>query len=145
MEEKIKMKFSNYYHELIIVEIAELYNVEQSEIFLGSRKKNIIFAKRMYIFILRTMFGLSLQEIGDITNLHHSSIIHHTRKFDFFYNNYIKDSDSYQNIKTKIYEANLDEKIDALQKQSRVINLELTKLFNIKKKENDKKRKELYS
>ena len=139
------MKFSNYYHELIIVEIAELYNVEQSEIFLGSRKKNIIFAKRMYIFILRTMFGLSLQEIGDITNLHHSSIIHHTRKFDFFYNNYIKDSDSYQNIKTKIYEANLDEKIDALQKQSRVINLELTKLFNIKKKENDKKRKELYS
>ena len=48
MEEKIKMKFSNYYHELIISEIADIYNVNQAEIFLGSRKKNIIFAKYLY-------------------------------------------------------------------------------------------------
>ena len=48
--------------------------------FLGSRKKNIIFAKRMYIYILREMFELTLNQIAKVTNLHHASIIHHTRQ-----------------------------------------------------------------
>lgn len=80
-----RLKFSEYYHNIIVSELSEIYNVERDRMFLGSRKKNIIFAKRMYIFILRNMFDLTLMEIADVTNLHHASVLHHTRKFDFFY------------------------------------------------------------
>ena len=41
-----RLKFSDYYHEIIVEEIADIYNVDKERIFLGSRKRNIIFAKR---------------------------------------------------------------------------------------------------
>ena len=44
-----RLKFSDYYHNVITKELADIYNIKQKEMFLGSRKKNIIFAKRMYI------------------------------------------------------------------------------------------------
>ena len=87
-----RLKFSDYYNNIIMSELADIYEVDKERMFLGSRKKNIIFAKRMYIYILREMFGLTLMEIAGVTNLHHSSIIHHTRKFEFFYNNYTEES-----------------------------------------------------
>ena len=62
-----RLKFSDYYHNVITEELAKIYNIKKGEIFLGSRKKNIIFAKRMYIYILREMFGLTLNEIGRVT------------------------------------------------------------------------------
>ena len=84
-----RLKFSDYYNNIIMSELADIYEVDKERMFLGSRKKNIIFAKRMYIYILREMFGLTLMEIASVTNLHHSSIIHHTRKFKFLYLNYL--------------------------------------------------------
>ena len=72
-------------------EVADIYNVERDRIFLGSREKNIIFAKRLYIYILREMFGLTLTEIANVTNLHHASVIHHSRQFKFFHENYKQD------------------------------------------------------
>ena len=81
---KRKLTFSNYYNEVILDEIAVVYNVDRNSMFAGSRKKNIILAKRMFIYILRNMFGLTLYEIAHITNLHHASVLHHSRKFEFF-------------------------------------------------------------
>ncbi len=52
---KDKLKFSEYYHQIIIKELVKIYDINEDEIFLGSRKKNIIFAKRLYIFTLREM------------------------------------------------------------------------------------------
>ena len=43
---KKKLKFSEYYHQIIIKQLSKMYDVKEDEIFLGSRKKNIIFAKR---------------------------------------------------------------------------------------------------
>ena len=137
------LKFSVHYHDMIVKEVAELYNVDEKVIFLGSRKKNIIFAKRMYIYILRQIFGLSLQEIGDITNLHHASILHHTRNFDFFYGTYIDDNTGYQNIKNMILEISIDENIKEVEKTIRNAKLKLTELINIKNKKDEKKRKDL--
>jgi len=68
-ENKTKLKFSHYFHEVIIKELVKKFNVAEDEIFLGSRRKNFIQAKRMYIFVLKTIFDLTLHEIGDITNL----------------------------------------------------------------------------
>ena len=137
-----RLKFSDYYHNIITEELAEIYDIKKEEMFLGSRKKNIIFAKRMYIYILREMFGLTLSEIGQVTNLHHASIIHHTRKFKFFYNNYQDDTDAFKRVENKIVEVEVDEEILGLETQLNQINESLTKLYKIKKLKNDRQKRE---
>jgi len=137
-----RLKFSDYYHNIITEELAKIYSINKEEMFLGSRKKNIIFAKRMYIYILREMFSLTLSEIGRVTNLHHASIIHHTRKFEFFYNNYPEDSDTFKSVENKIIEVEVDEEILGLETQLEQINESLTKLYKIKKSKNDRQKRE---
>ena len=137
-----RLKFSDYYNNIIISELADIYEVDKDRIFLGSRKKNIIFAKRMYIYILREMFGLTLAEIAGVTNLHHSSIIHHTRKFEFFYNNYTEESDLFKRIENKIIEVEIDEEILGLELRRNKIKDSLTKLYKIKKQQNVREKRE---
>ena len=137
-----RLKFSDYYNNIIMSELADIYEIDKDRIFLGSRKKNIIFAKRMYIYILREMFGLTLVEIAGVTNLHHSSIIHHTRKFEFFYNNYTEESDLFKRIENKIIEVEIDEEILGLELRSNKIKDSLTKLYKIKKQQNVREKRE---
>jgi hypothetical protein len=137
-----RIKFSDYYHNIIIEQLAKIYDVDKEKIFLGSRKKNIIFAKRMYIFVLRNVFNLTLQEIAGVTNLHHASIIHHTRKFQFFYNNYPEDNATFKRIEDRIVEVEVDEEIMALELKQKRIEESLTKLYLIKKSKNDRKKRE---
>ena len=137
-----RLKFSDYYNNIIMTELADIYEVDKERMFLGSRKKNIIFAKRMYIYILREMFGLTLMEIASVTNLHHSSIIHHTRKFKFFYNNYTEESELFKRVECKIIEVELDEEILGLEDRQQKIKDSLTKLYKIKKQKNDRKERE---
>ena len=137
-----RLKFSDYYHNIITEELAKIYDINKEEMFLGSRKKNIIFAKRMYIYILREMFGLTLSEIGRVTNLHHASIIHHTRKFEFFYNNYPEDSDAFKRVEDRVIEVEVDEEILGLETKLKNINESLTKLYKIKKSKNDRQKRE---
>ena len=59
-----RLKFSDYYDEIIVDEICEIYDVEKERMFLGSRKRNIIQAKRLYIYILREVFDMTLKNIG---------------------------------------------------------------------------------
>ena len=137
-----RLKFSDYYNKIIISELADIYEIDKDRIFLGSRKKNIIFAKRMYIFVLRNVFNLTLQEIAGVTNLHHASIIHHTRKFEFFYNNYPEDNATFKGIEDRIIEVEVDEEITALELNQQRIQESLTKLYLIKKSKNDRKKRE---
>ena len=137
-----RVRFSDYYHNIIIEQLSKIYNVDKDAIFLGSRKKNIIFAKRMYIFVLRNVFDLTLVEIAEVTNLHHASIIHHTRKFEFFYNNYPEDNAAFKTIEDRIIEVEVDEEIVALEIKKDRINESLTRLYLIKKSKNDRKKRE---
>jgi len=137
-----RLKFSDYYHDIIIEEIADIYNVDKGRIFLGSRQKNIIFAKRMYIYVLREMFGLTLSQIAEATNLHHSSIIHHTRQFEFFYNNYVKDTKDFERVENRIIEVEIEEEIEGLEKQHKTIKESLTKLYKINKLKHDREKRE---
>tara|TARA_B110000240_G_scaffold1531_1_gene1843 strand:- start:19 stop:393 length:375 start_codon:yes stop_codon:yes gene_type:complete len=119
-----------------------MYDVKENEIFLGSRKKNIIFAKRLYIFTLREMFGLTIQEIGDITNLHHSSILHHTRTFQFFYNNIQRENANFKIIADRVNDVGVDEQIEGLESKLKDLTEALTRLYIIKKVENVRKKRE---
>ena len=139
---KEKLKFSEYYHQIIIKQLSKMYDVKENEIFLGSRKKNIIFAKRLYIFTLREMFGLTIQEIGDITNLHHSSILHHTRTFQFFYNNIQRENANFKIIADRVNDVGVDEQIEGLESKLKDLTEALTRLYIIKKKENVREKRE---
>ena len=137
-----RLKFSDYYNNIIMSELADIYEIDKERMFLGSRKKNIIFAKRMYIYILREMFGLTLMEIASVTNLHHSSIIHHTRKFKFFYEHLTQESELFHRVENKIIEVEIDEEILGLETRQNKIKDSLTKLYKIKKQKNDRQERE---
>ena len=140
-----RLKFSDYYHEIIINEIADIYNVEKERIFLGSRKRNIIFAKRLYIFVLREVFGLTLKDIAEVTNLHHASIIHHSRQYQFQYehkHNFRKENKHFERIENRIIEVEIDEEILGLEQQIDKINKTLTKLYKINKLKNERQKRE---
>ena len=135
-----RIKFSDFYHNIIMNEVADIYNVERDRIFLGSREKNIIFAKRLYIYILREMFGLTLTEIANVTNLHHASVIHHARQFKFFHENYKQDEKNFQRVENKIIEVEVDEEIEGLEKKMKSIKKSLTKLYKIKKLKDEREK-----
>tara|TARA_R110000824_G_scaffold1834_7_gene9115 strand:+ start:321 stop:761 length:441 start_codon:yes stop_codon:yes gene_type:complete len=137
-----RLKFSDYYYDIITKELAAIYKIDRDKMFLGSRKKNVIFAKRMFIYILRKMFGLTLMEIAEVTNLHHSSIIHHTRKFEFFYNNYTEENDAFERVENKIIEVEVDEMIEGLEAKKEKIVVSLYKLNKIKNQKNDRQKRE---
>ena len=137
-----RLKFSDYYNNIIMSELSDIYEVDKERMFLGSRKKNIIFAKRMYIFILRNMFDLTLKEIAEVTNLHHASVLHHTRKFDFFYKNYTQESELFKRVENKIIEVEIDEEILGLENKLKKIKDSLTKLYKINKLKNDRQERE---
>ena len=137
-----RLKFSNYYHDIITKEIADIYDINEDVMFKGSRKKNIIHAKRLYIYILREMFELTLSEIAESTNLHHASVLHHTRKFDFFYRKYTKDAANFIRVEDKIIEVEVDEEILGLETKLHKIQDSLTRLYKIKKQKNDRQKRE---
>tara|TARA_R110000824_G_scaffold52721_4_gene146455 strand:+ start:319 stop:759 length:441 start_codon:yes stop_codon:yes gene_type:complete len=139
---RTRLKFSDYYYDIITKELGEIYNIDKERMFLGSRKKNVIFAKRLFIYILRNMFGLTLMEIAKVTNLHHASIIHHNRQAEFFYNNYAKDNDAFERVENRVIEVEVDEMIVGLEAKQKTITDSLTKLYKIKNQKNDRQKRE---
>ena len=137
-----RLKFSDFYHNIIMNEVCEIYNVERDRVFLGSRQKNIIHAKRLYIYMLKEVFGLTLKEIGRVTNLHHASIIHHHEKFQFFYKNYKQDEINFERVENRIIEVEVDEEIEGLERKLASIKKSLTKLYKINKLKHERQERE---
>jgi len=139
-----RLKFSDYYNKIILNEVAEIYDVEKHRIFLGSRKKEFINAKRLYIFILREVFSLKFMDIARITNLHHASIIHHVKEFSFFYKNtgYKQDKRNFERVENRVIEVEIDEEIFELETKLKVIQIQLTKLYKINKQKNERQKRE---
>lgn len=56
--------------------IARKYNLGQKDLITHCRVKNVVRARNEAIFYIRINYGLSLERIGYIFNMHHSSISH---------------------------------------------------------------------
>ena len=56
MEEKqLKLMYSENYQNIILQEIADIYDIDNKDyICSNSRKQNLIYAKRLFVYILRT-------------------------------------------------------------------------------------------
>ena len=96
----------------------------------------------MYVYVIREIFNLTIKQIAKLSNLHHASVIHHTRQFEFFYNNYVKDSDDYKRVENRIKEVEVDEEIQGLEKQLKTVKQTLTELYKIKKIKNEREKRE---
>ncbi|MFO7881841.1 MAG: chromosomal replication initiator protein DnaA [Kosmotogaceae bacterium] len=68
--------------ELIISTIENLLNVEREKIFGKSRIKDVVLARQILIYILKSEFGRSITEIGKLINRTHSTVIHSLKKIE---------------------------------------------------------------
>lgn len=131
------MKFSDYYNSVLLTELEEIYGVSRKHMFLGRRNRKIIYAKRMYIAVLRNLFGLTYQEIGDLANLSHASAIHHSKVSDFFRGVYVEDEETYKRIKNRLNEVGGEARITQLLQDNAKIKEELLEMYNIKIENNE--------
>ncbi|MDR2799229.1 MAG: chromosomal replication initiator protein DnaA [Bifidobacteriaceae bacterium] len=75
-KEKIIKKQKRSAPESIVKNICEFYNCSYEEVTGATRKKSVVFARNMSVFLLRKMTQLSLSEIGDnLGGRDHSTIL----------------------------------------------------------------------
>jgi hypothetical protein len=144
-----RLTYSRNFYNIILDEVSDIYEVDRDKVFGGGRQKKIIDAKRMFIYTLRNLFRLTLQEIADLTNLHHASILHHNNNAEFFCSNYIEYELEFKRIESRVIEENIDNNIndvkcsiDRLKIDLTIMEAELTKMYNIKSKKNVREKRE---
>jgi len=130
------MKFSDYYNSVLLTEIEEIFKVSRKSLFSGSRNRKIMYAKRMYITVLRNLFTLTYREIGELTNLSHASAIHHSKMSDFFREMYVDDEKAYKRITNRLSEVGGEARIIQLLQDNSQIKKELLEMYNIKTENN---------
>ena len=75
-----KLELTKERDDKIKSEICKRYNLEWYRIQSKSRVRLIVDARRLYCGILRNIFRLTFQEIGDILNKDHATILHRKEK-----------------------------------------------------------------
>tara|TARA_R110000787_G_scaffold132833_2_gene245130 strand:+ start:1132 stop:1614 length:483 start_codon:yes stop_codon:yes gene_type:complete len=146
---KSRLTYNRNFYNIILDEVADIYVVDRNKVFGGSRQTKIIDAKRLFIYSLRNLFRLTLQEIADLTNLHHASILHHNKNAEFFCKNYIEYELDFKRVESRIIEENIDDNISnvegsmaKLKMDLTILEAELTKMYNIKSKKDVRKKRE---
>tara|TARA_R110000796_G_scaffold237883_1_gene358078 strand:+ start:53 stop:535 length:483 start_codon:yes stop_codon:yes gene_type:complete len=144
-----RLTYNRSFYNIILDEVADIYVVDRNKVFGGSRQGKIIDAKRLFIYSLRNLFRLTLQEIADLTNLHHASVLHHNNKADFFCNSYIEYELDFNRVENRVIEENIDSNIidteigvARLKADLTILEAELTKMYNIKTKKNVREKRE---
>jgi len=79
-----KLEFTKERDEIIKSEISKRYNLNWEQIQSSSRVRVVVDARRMYCGILRNIFRLTFQEIADILDKNHATIIHNLQQHDAF-------------------------------------------------------------
>ncbi|MCD8146449.1 MAG: chromosomal replication initiator protein DnaA [Clostridiales bacterium] len=68
--------------DVILEETAKFYGITPETILSTSRKSNIILARQVSMYIIRSMTTLSLPEIGKIYDMHHTTVMHSIDKIE---------------------------------------------------------------
>tara|TARA_R100001244_G_scaffold44462_1_gene40345 strand:+ start:78 stop:527 length:450 start_codon:yes stop_codon:yes gene_type:complete len=133
----ITIKFTEGRHRRIKKEIENTFNLVWKDIKSKSRKLEIIEARRLYCVILRDVFGLSLQKIGDLANTHHATVIHSIKMHNIYSNLYKGYDGHYKRIKDALLDFEsltfFNDEINHLEKtkhtiQEQIDNLIITKI-----------------
>lgn len=81
---RYKLEFTKERDDKIKSEICRRYNLDWSVIEGRSRIRKVVDARRLYCGVLRNIFRLTFQEIGDILNKNHATILHGITQHDTF-------------------------------------------------------------
>ena len=81
---RYKLEFTKERDDKIKSEISNRYGLTWSRIESKSRIRIIIDARRLYCGLLRYVFKLTFQEIGDILNKNHATVLHSIQQHDTF-------------------------------------------------------------
>ncbi len=68
--------------EVIIEETAKYYSIDPKAILGSSRTKDIVLARQVSIYLIRSITNLSLPEIGKVFNQHHTTVMHSLDKVE---------------------------------------------------------------
>ncbi len=68
--------------DLIVEMTAKYYDIDSKQIMGSSRKANVVLARQVSMYIMRTMTGQSLPEIGKYFNQHHTTVMHSVDKIE---------------------------------------------------------------
>ncbi|MGM9537695.1 MAG: chromosomal replication initiator protein DnaA [Candidatus Onthomonas sp.] len=68
--------------EVIIEETAKYYSIDPKAILGNSRTKDIVLARQVSIYLIRSITNLSLPEIGKVFNQHHTTVMHSLDKVE---------------------------------------------------------------
>ncbi|MCD7757743.1 MAG: chromosomal replication initiator protein DnaA [Clostridiales bacterium] len=68
--------------DVILEETAKFYGISKETILSTSRKSNILLARQVSMYIIRSMTNLSLPEIGKIYDMHHTTVMHSIDKIE---------------------------------------------------------------
>ncbi|MCD8086561.1 MAG: chromosomal replication initiator protein DnaA, partial [Clostridiales bacterium] len=68
--------------DLIVEMTAKYYDLDPKQLMGSSRKANVVLARQVSMYIMRTMTGQSLPEIGKYFNQHHTTVMHSVDKIE---------------------------------------------------------------
>ncbi|MCC8099279.1 MAG: chromosomal replication initiator protein DnaA [Clostridiales bacterium] len=68
--------------DLIVEMTAKYYDIDSKQLMGSSRKANVVLARQVSMYIMRTMTGQSLPEIGKYFNQHHTTVMHSVEKIE---------------------------------------------------------------
>ena len=68
--------------DVIIEEVGKFYNISPFDIKGLARTKDIVLARQVAMFVVRKMTNLSLQEIGDVFNRDHTTVMHSLERIE---------------------------------------------------------------
>lgn len=71
-----------YAPEYIIAKVADFYDITPEEVIGKGKTKNVANARQMSIFLIRKLTGLTLEQIGEVMNRDHSTVLHSIRKVE---------------------------------------------------------------
>ena len=68
--------------DLILEEVANVYNVSISKLLGNNRTKELVVPRQIAMYLIRSMTGLSLPDIGKKFNRDHSTVLHSINKIE---------------------------------------------------------------
>ena len=68
--------------EIIVEETAKYYSMDTKAILGSSRMKDIVLARQVSIYLIRSITNLSLPEIGKVFGQHHTTVMHSLEKIE---------------------------------------------------------------
>ena len=71
-----------YAPEFIIEKVADFYDISPDEVIGKGKTKNVANARQMSIYLTRKLTGLTLEQIGEVMNRDHSTVLHSIRKVE---------------------------------------------------------------